>query len=266
MSARAEDLERIVAALAEARAVLRRFGGVIASRPKGDLGPVTDADLAVDAALARSLPRPDEGWLSEETEDDPGRLAQRRVWIVDPIDGTRQFIEGSPEWSVSVALVEDGRVVAGGVMLPARDLTIVGATGLGLVANGQPAEVRRGVTLDRAEILASPSEVRRGAWDGYRDAPFAVRTYGSIAAKLALVAAGLADATWTLEPRHEWDVAAGIALVLAGGGEVWLPDAADLLFNRRRPVVAGVFAAPSDLAREIRAWLEDVGPQPAIRG
>jgi myo-inositol-1(or 4)-monophosphatase len=266
VSGRAEDLERIAAALDEARAVLRGFTGVVPSRPKGDQGPVTDADLAVDAALARSLPRPGEGWLSEESEDDPDRLARRRVWIVDPIDGTRQFLAGSPEWSVSVALVEDGRAVAGGVMLPARDLTIVGAEGLGVVANGQPARVRQGVTLDRACILASPSEHRRGAWDGYREAPFTVRTFGSIAAKLALVGAGLADATWTLEPRNEWDVAAGIALVLAGGGEVWRGDAGELRFNARRPVVPGLFAAPADLAREIRGWLADAGPRRAVRG
>jgi myo-inositol-1(or 4)-monophosphatase len=106
-------------------------------------------------------------------------------------------------------------------------------------------------------VLASPSEVRRGTWECYRDAPFSVRPFGSIAAKLALVAAGLADATWTLEPRHEWDVAGGIALVLAAGGEVWLPDADELRFNARRPVLAGVFAAPPDLAREIRAWLAE---------
>jgi len=267
VSERAEDLERIAAALAEACRVLRGFeSGRVEAREKDEGGPVTAADLAVDAALARMLPRAGEGWLSEETADDRERVGHRRVWVVDPIDGTREFVEGTPEWSVSVALVEDGQAVAGGVALPARALTIIGAAGLGLRANGEPVATRRGVRLAEAEILASRSELRRGAWQRYRDAPFAVRPHGSIAAKLALVAAGLADATWTLEPRHEWDVAAGVALVLAGGGEVWLPAAGTLGFNRLPPLLPGIFAAPPDLAREIRSWFAGLDATSAARG
>jgi len=260
MSERSADLERIEAALALARDVLREFvPGAVEGRVKEVGGLVTAADLAVDAALARFLPQAGEGWLSEETRDDPDRLARRRVWIVDPIDGTRHFFDGLPEWSVSIGLVEAGRAVAGGVMLPGRDLTIVGAEGLGVRANGERVGVRRNVSLARAEILVSRSEHERGSWERYRGAPFSVRPHGSIAAKLALVAAGLADATWTLEPRHEWDVAAGVGLVGAGGGEAWLPDGGGVRFNLPRPILPGLFAAPPDLAGELRAWL--AGPR-----
>ncbi len=256
VNARTEDLARIEAALGIARQILGAFvPGVVEAHEKVEGGLVTAADLAVDAALADVLPRAGEGWLSEETPDDPARLARSRVWVVDPIDGTRHFFEGRSEWSVSIALVEDGRAVAGGVTLPARDLTILGAEGFGVRANGRAVQVRSGVTLARSEVLVSRSEHERGEWDAVHGAPFAVRPHGSVAAKLALVAAGQADATWTLHPRHEWDVAAGVSLVLAAGGEVWRPDGGAVRFNEPRPTLPGLCAAPPDLAREVRAWL-----------
>jgi myo-inositol-1(or 4)-monophosphatase len=253
---RAEDLVRIGEALARARQILEAFvAGAVPARHKHGGSLVTEADLAVDTALARELPRAGEGWLSEETADRLERLSARRVWVVDPIDGTRHFVEGSTEWSVSVGLVEDGRAVAGGVVLPARDLTIVGAAGLGVRVNGRPARVRSGIALEHAEVLASRSEHESGAWMASDDAPFAVRPHGSVAAKLALVAAGMADATWTLHERHEWDVAAGVALVEAGGGEAWIPGGGPPTFNRERTILPGLCAAPRDLAPQIRAWL-----------
>jgi myo-inositol-1(or 4)-monophosphatase len=259
-SARADDLARIDDALAVARRVLTAFvAGAVRARSKAGGSLVTEADLAVDSALAPVLCRSGEGWLSEETADGTERLAARRVWVVDPIDGTRHFVDGSDEWSVSIALVEDGEAVAGGVTLPARDLTIVGALGLGVRVDGRPARVRSGLTLARAEILVSRSEHERGEWADCRDAPFGLRPQGSIAAKLALVAGGLADATWTLRPRHEWDIAAGVALVAAAGGEVWIPHGGAPRFNQPRPILPGVCAAPPDLAPEIRAWLARPG-------
>ena len=255
---RAEDLERIASALREADRVLERFTpGEIAHRAKAGGDPVTEADTAVNEVLLRHLPRPGEGWLSEETVDDPERLERRRVWVVDPIDGTREFIAGIPEWCVSVGLVESGRAVAGGISIPARKLTVIGSLDTGVTANGETCRTREVRSLDGAEILASRSELRRGEWEIFDPAPFRVTPTGSVAYKMAMVAAGLTDATWTLVPKHEWDVAGGTALVTAAGGEVWTLEGPPPQFNRQRPKFRGLLAAAGPLAKPIKDYLRD---------
>jgi myo-inositol-1(or 4)-monophosphatase len=251
----ADDLARIAAALAEAAQALSRFTpGEVASRAKHGGDPVTEADTLVDALLRRALPRAGEGWLSEETHDDRSRLGCRRVWVVDPLDGTREFVLGLPEWSVSVALVEDGEPVAGGICNPARSETFLGARGRGVTLNGLPVRVSARAELAGAEVLASRTEVERGQWRGFADSPgalFRVVAMGSVAYKLARAAAGLADATWTLVPKHEWDVAAGVALVLAAGGRIVAGSPEERRFNRPEPLLTRLIAAPPQLLPEI---------------
>jgi myo-inositol-1(or 4)-monophosphatase len=255
MSARyGEELARIGEALAAAREVLARFTpGDVAARRKAGGDPVTAADTAVDRLLRRLLQRDGEGWLSEETEDDLSRLTRRRVWVVDPLDGTREFVEGLPEWSVSVGLVVDGEPVAGGICNPATGETVLGARGAGVTLNGEPVQVSARPGLAGARVVASRSEVRRGEWEGFRNDAFELAAVGSVAYKLALVAAGRADATWTLTPKHEWDVAAGVALVLAAGGKVVAGNPEETRFNRRRPLLTRLLAANPDLLPEIEA-------------
>jgi len=253
---RQDDLRRIDRALALARETLAPFvPGAVAHRFKAAGDPVTEADTAVNAVLLRELPQAGEGWLSEETADDARRLECRRVWVVDPLDGTREFVAGIPEWCVSVALVEDGAAVAGGVCNPATGQTVLGAQGHGVTLDGAPCRVRAPRELAGIEVLASRSEAGRGEWQRFGDGPFAIRPTGSVAYKMALVAAGLADATWTLSPKHEWDVAAGTALVLAAGGAVWVPGGGPPQFNRPRPKLPGLVAAPATLVDAIRALL-----------
>jgi myo-inositol-1(or 4)-monophosphatase len=245
-----DELERISRALEEAYAVFQRFtpGAVEARRKPGEdpTDPVTEADTQVDALLRRLLPREGEGWLSEETEDDLSRLERRRVWVVDPLDGTREFVEGVPEWCVSVGLVVDGEPVAGGICNPMTGERILGARGMGVTRNGQPVRVSSRASLQGATVLGSRSEVRRKEWEGYREGAFELRPTGSVAYKLALVAAGLADATWTLTPKHEWDVAAGVALVKAAGGVI-VPGRGALQPREAEadPVDRGAAAAPA---------------------
>ncbi len=224
----------------------------VAMKERGD--PLTAADLAVDEALKGLLPRDGEGWLSEETADDPGRLRARRVWVVDPVDGTREFVQGIPEWCVSVGLVEDGEAVAGGILNPVADQLILGSLDTGVTVNGEPAPRRNRPEAPPPTVLASRSEVRRGEWERFADAWFTVKPMGSVAYKLGLVAAGLADATWTLVPKHEWDVAAGTALVRAAGGVVRVRDGSIPRFNRERPKLDGLMAVgdPALLERVIR--------------
>ena len=238
MNARPEDLARIEAALDAAAVVLRDFvAGEVEARRKSGGSPVTEADLAVDRVLRESLPDEDEGWLSEESEDDPARLACSRTWIVDPIDGTRQFVEGIPEWGVSIGLAVDGIAVAGGFLNPATGLRVVGGVGLGCRADGDPCSVSDGPSLDGCRVLASRSECRRGEWAQFEDLGFTIQPIGSVAHKLAVIAAGQADATWTLLPKNEWDVAGGVALLKAAGGTALLPEGSEPRFNQPDPLV-----------------------------
>ena len=241
MTASLDDLKRIDTALDAAGAVLSEFvSGEVAVQRKDDRSPVTAADYAVDRVLRESLPADGEGWLSEETEDDPARLSCSRVWIVDPIDGTRQFIEGVPEWGVSIGLAVDGVATAGGFLNPATGLRVVGGVGLGCMVNGSPCSVTDGPSLADCHVLASRSEHRRGEWDRYQGMELTVQTIGSVAHKLAVVASGQADATWTLRPKNEWDVAAGVALLKAAGGLGVLPDGREPVFNQPDPQVAAL--------------------------
>jgi myo-inositol-1(or 4)-monophosphatase len=252
-----DDVHRIGRALEAAAGVLRSFTpGAIAHVLKQRGDPLTEADLEVNRVLEKTLPRPGEGWLSEETRDDSDRLRRTRVWVVDPIDGTQEFVAGIPEWCVSVGLVEDGIPVAGGIHNPATGETVLGGQGVGVTLNGAPAPTRQAGPLSGAVVLASRSETARGEWDRYAGAPFAVRPCGSVAYKLGLVAAGLADATWTLVPKSEWDVAAGAALVRARGWVVQHVDGSEPRFNRRDPRLPDFMAGPEALLAEVRArWL-----------
>jgi len=251
-----ETLERIASALQAAQTVFQRFPlGAIEAEYKAGHDPVTEADRALDVVLRKELLREGEGWLSEESTDDVSRLEKKRVWIVDPLDGTREFVAGIPEFCVSIAMVEDGHPVAGGICNPATNETFLGSMETGITYNGKRAQPSQQKFLRGAIVLASRSEMRRGEWKQFENADFTIRPMGSVAYKLALVAAGLADATFTLVPKHEWDIAAGVALVECGGGFVGTLDDRRLRFNERNPLVSGLIASAPSLASELVAAL-----------
>lgn len=252
LSSHTELLQRIEGALQAACAGFARFTpGAIAAEYKSGRHPVTEADRLVDSVLRKKLLREGEGWLSEESSDDLSRLQNQRVWIVDPLDGTREFIAGVPEFCVSVALVDKGRAVAGGVYNPATREVFLGCIETGLTYNGRPAQVSQRARLHGGAVLASRSEVKRGEWKQFQNCGFEIRPMGSIAYKLARVAAGLADATFTITSRHEWDVAAGAALVESAGGFIATPANAPLHFNQRQPLLSGLVAGAPRLRDEI---------------
>lgn len=249
--------ERIRAALEASRAVFARFTpGEIETEYKVGLDPVTEADRALDAVLRKELLREGEGWLSEESADDPVRLQCSRVWVVDPLDGTREFVKGIPEFCVSIGFVENGRPVAGGIYNPATDETFLGSIESGVTYNGKPTQPSQRNTLDRALILASRSEVKRGEWKAFENSSFEIRPMGSVAYKLALVSAGLADATFTLTPKNEWDVTAGAALVESAGGYVATLDDAPLSCNNKSPLLRGLVACAPGLRQELVALVQ----------
>jgi myo-inositol-1(or 4)-monophosphatase len=240
----AQILERIQSALEASRKVFARFTpGAIEAEYKVGHDPVTEADRALDAVLRKELLRSDEGWLSEESVDDPIRLQHSRVWVVDPLDGTREFVQGIPEFCVSIGFVENGRPVAGGICNPATNEILLGSVESGVTYNGKPAQPSQRNTLDGALILASRSEVKRGEWKAFENSGFKIRPMGSVAYKLALVSAGLADVTFTLTPKNEWDVVAGAALVQSAGGFVSTLEKTTLTANRRDPLLSGLLAS-----------------------
>jgi len=260
-SSYSDILQRIQAGLDAARAVFARFTpGEIAAEHKAGHDPVTEADRAVDTVLRQNLLRDGEGWLSEETADNLSRLEKDRVWIVDPLDGTREFVLGLPEFCVSIGFVEDGRPVAGGIYNPATNQNFLGAVDAGVFYNGKPSGVSQRTSLAGALVLASRSEVKRGEWKRFDSASFKTHAMGSVAYKLALVAAGLADITFTLTPKHEWDVAAGAALVTAAGGFVCKPDTSALLCNQPDALLPGLLAGGPFLRDELLATVHGLIP------
>jgi myo-inositol-1(or 4)-monophosphatase len=250
-------LARIQTALERAAVVLSRFTpGAVNVEYKAGHDPVTEADRAVDEAIRMVLLQDSEGWLSEETADDLKRLDRERLWVVDPLDGTREFVEGIPEWCVSIAWVQNGQGLAGGILNPATRETFLGSRSTGVKRNGVPAQVSPRKQLPGSLVLGSRSEFKRGEWKQFQDGSLVLRPVGSVAYKLALVAAGLADATWTLVPKHEWDVAAGASLVQAAGGIVRNLDGSPIVFNQRRPLLPGLIAAGPNLYSEISHLLK----------
>ena len=250
-------LARIAEALRVSAEIFRDYEpGKVEAQKKAGGDPVTEADNAVNAVLHKLLPRDGEGWLSEETTDDLRRLDARRVWVVDPLDGTKEFVLGIPEWCVSIGYVEDGVPTAGGIFNPQSGETILGGRSEGVLYNGEAATMSQRDRLEGAVVLGSRSESKRGEWDLFDDAPFTVRPMGSVAYKLGLVAAGKADATWTVIPKNEWDVAAGVALVLAGAGVAYEPDGTPRTFNSRDPLLSGLVAHPTALAPDVKPVVE----------
>ena len=237
-------LDRIENALEAARVVFSGFTpGEVQAEYKAGHDPVTAADKAVDAVLRQNLLRDGEGWLSEESADDLSRLDKSRVWVVDPLDGTREFVMGLPEFCVSIGFVENGKPVAGGIYNPATRETFLGAVDCGVLYNGRPVRPSQRTSLDGALVLASRSEVKRGDWKAFEKGGFKVQAMGSVAYKLALVSVGLADITFTLTPKNEWDVVAGAALVQSAGGFVSTLERTSLTANRRDPLLSGLLAS-----------------------
>lgn len=219
-------------------------------------GPVTEADLAVNQVLRELLVRDGEAWLSEESVDDLRRLKEHRVWAVDPLDGTREFVTGVPEWCVSVGLVENGRAIAGGICNPATGETFLGSLKTGLTYNGKRVWASEKRDLASALVLASRTELKRGDWEPFQSTRLVIRPVGSVAYKLALVAAGFADATWTLTPKNEWDVAAGVALVEAAGGFVQDLENFPLTFNNEFTFVSGLLAGGPHLRQQLTSLIQ----------
>lgn len=214
--------------------------------------PVTTADLEANTILHDALigAFPQAGWLSEESLDDGERLQREWVWIIDPLDGTMEFIRGIDEFAVSVALVHDTTPVVAVTYNPATGSMTHCRRGCGTFQNERPVTVSDRSQLQGATALASRSESKRGTWAMFEEI-LEVTPTGSIAHKLAEFAAGHADLTVSLAPKNEWDVCAGVLLAEEAGAKVTDLNGKPFYFNQPNTLRNGVIAANPSLYPEL---------------
>lgn len=242
----AADLPLLIDTVRMAGRVATSFVGKSAKRwDKADgAGPVTEADLAVNDMLEQQLllARPTYGWLSEETEDGVRRLDQERVFIVDPIDGTRSFTEGADTWAHAIAVAEHGQITAAVVYLPLRGLLYSAAIGQGAFLNGTPIRASAVRVFEEATILAAKPALAGPTWRSGACPPFKRAYRPSLAYRLGLVAEAQFDAMLTLRPSWEWDIAAGALIIAEAGGTITNQRGAPLRFNNPDPRLDGIVA------------------------
>lgn len=209
---------------------------------------LTETDLAVDRALKASLANvlPGAAWLSEETVDDGQRLDRRHVWVVDPIDGTRSFVAGKPEFTISVALVEGERSVLACLLNPATGECFEARAGGGATLNERQLRLSEPVAPECARIVLSAGE-RKSRDLGAFFPQATVSTIGSLAYKMALVASGRFDAYFSWRSSHDWDIAAALLILEEAGGVATDRSGAVLALNRPQPKHRGLIAASPGL-------------------
>lgn len=245
------ELEVALEAAREAGGILlRHYRGESKHWEKSEDNPVTLADLESDRAIRARLAAafPDDAILSEETLDDASRLECDRVWIVDPMDGTKEFTRRIPEFGASIALVYRGVPVVGVILNPAAESCVWGAEGKGTFRDGKPVRVSKVEKLEEAVVIASRTEISRDLFAPYEGWFAEIRPVGSIAWKLACIASGEGDLNISVAPKNEWDVCAGDLLVREAGGRYVDFDGAPRVYNQAATlIVAGMAAGPPAL-------------------
>ena len=252
------ELEVALEAAREAGAILLKYYETgTEAWEKSEDNPLTVADLESDRAIATRLTAafPDDAILSEETVADPSHVEKRRVWIVDPMDGTKEFTKKIPEFAASIALVEDGDPVVGVILNPVTGVAVWATKGGGCFrgttpGEGEPARVSSCESLDQAVMIASRTEISRKKFEPHRGWFQELRPVGSIAWKLACVACGEGDLNVSLAPKNEWDVCAGDLLVTEAGGVYEDFEGGRRRYNQADPLIESFMAAgPPGLVR-----------------
>lgn len=259
------DLDLAIrAARAAGREVMRHFRGGGEVRYKEPGQPVTAADLAADRVLRDVLlrERPGYGWLSEESADSPERLRRERVWVVDPIDGTQSFVDGKPEFAVSVGLAVGGRAVLGVVYNPAAEAMYHASEGGGAFLNGEPIRVAPRRPGARPVAVVSGAESGMPEFAPFRE-EWDTRILGSTTCKMVAVADGTADVFLSPGQKKEWDVCAADVIVREAGGRATDLAGAGFRYNRPDPLVRGTLATGSVPHEQVLARLT---PPPGAPG
>ena len=250
-----KELEIAVQAAKEAgKIAMKYYQGSYDIREKSSNNPVTTADLMANHRIREIISHtfPDDGWLSEETEDSPDRLAKSRVWVVDPIDGTEEFIAGIPEFAISIALVVEGTPVIGVLHNPATAELFYAYAGGGAFCNGTPIHCSSCRILKQASMLVSQTEHRKGVLAGLIPLVAEIQYIGSVTYKLANIAAGRGDLYVTVRPKNEWDFCAGDLILREAGGVLRDKAGKTITYNKKRVgQLTGLFAGNPTLVRQV---------------
>jgi myo-inositol-1(or 4)-monophosphatase len=257
VSERTHLTERLAAAVREAgELALSKFRAPLKSWTKDRHSVVSEADIASNELLLDRLRAAGESiaWLSEESLDDPARLQARRVWVVDPIDGTRAYIEGRPDWSIAAALVEEGRPVIAALFAPVENEMFLAVSGQGATLNGNR------ITASAANLestrIAGPSGLLQRLQTTDPKFIFSPKIH-SLALRFARVAQGAIDAALASGNSHDWDLAAADLLVHEAGGVLTTFTGQSLIYNRANPVHAPLIAAGRDRHGKLVHLLRD---------
>jgi len=250
--------------------VIREAGELALSYFKNDLNhwkksdntPVCEADIAVNHMLKQRLlsARPEYGWLSEESEDDARRLNTRRVWVVDPIDGTRAFLRGCEDWTISVAIVEGGKPVTAAVFHPTSAMLFTAVADSGAYVNEKPIATTPARDLLHCRMAANSGAFRSKNWQEPWP-EMTITSYNSMALRLCHVAQGQEDATLTILPKSDWDLAAADLLVQEAGGKVTTLDGRPLIYNGIHPVHENIAAAGLTLHAKLMQQRQNIHPR-----
>ncbi len=241
------------------RIALSYFSRDISVWDKSPNNPVSEADIAVDTFLRTTLMqnRTGYGWLSEETEDQPERLRCGRLWIVDPIDGTRAFLAGGDDWGISVALVQDGKPIIAAFYAPVKDAFYFAERGRGVTKNGLNITVSSQSKLAEARLMGDPAAFRSTT---YWPTPWPETMFSeqanSIALRICQIADGQFDCCVTLRPKNDWDVAAADLIIEEAGGLLTTGTGKKLIFNREHPLHDHIVATCPDLVDPVMQRVE----------
>jgi len=230
--------------------ILKYYKSKYEIKDKSYHNPVTTADKEADETIKKILMTnfPDYGWLSEETVDSSERLLKEKVWVVDPLDGTKEFIEGIPNFVVSIGLVKEGNPILGVLYNPVTKELFSASKGEGAFLNNERISCSSKEKTEEMVILNSRSETQRGLWNPYKDKFKVLEPIGSVAYKLGLTAAAKADVFASLRPKNEWDICAGNCIINESGGKL-----IDLNGNQRKYNLEKTLIEPGLIAGDVKA-------------
>ena len=206
---------------------------------KSEDSPVTIADHEADQYLSDFIGGefPHDGWLSEETVDTEERLEKKRTWIVDPLDGTKEYIKKLPEFSISIALVQNNIPVVGVIYNPISEEMFYAERNKGAFLNGMKIKISDKQDIKNASLIVSRSEYGNNLWNNYKSSFSSIKSIGSIAYKLGLAAANVYDITATVAPKNEWDICAGDCIVREAGGTMKTINGENINYNQKKTLV-----------------------------
>ena len=241
--------------------ILKYYDSSYNIKMKGKGNPVTEADIEADDILKDILmgETPDFGWLSEETRDSKSRLDKTRVWVVDPLDGTKEFVEGVPNFVISIGLVENGKPILGTIYNPITKELFSAYKNNGTSLNGKKYTISKKDEFDIMSMLNSRSETKAKLWEPYKNYFKEIIPIGSIAYKLALVAAGKSDMVASLKPKNEWDICAGHCLINESGGKLITSLGEEITYNNQNTLITpGLSAGNNNAVNNMMELIENV--------